>query len=166
VAEMITGQLYRVGLTCIAAHERCTVELLLIAANNEDAKARVPWVYDLSDFSSYRIDFTAKEPGRCSVLKQTYKRTPETEPDANVLRDEGSQGFFTKPPSEAGKKWSVVARTVCYAKDGAHAAKKLAQRIDGGSDMVQWVSEELHASSPFATARDTSMFPKATFVRG
>lgn len=167
MAEMVQGQLYRVGMTCIAPNERCEVELLVVAANNEDAKAKLPWVYDLSDFSSYRVDFTVKEPGRCAVLKQAFKRTPENEPDINVQRPDGTQPHFQKVPSEVvGKKWSVIARTVCYAKDGHSAVKKLSKRIESGSDFVQWASEELAESSPYATARDTSVFPAASFVRG
>jgi len=170
LAEMVTGQLYRVGLTCMAPHQRGTVELLIVASSVDDAKAKVPWVFDLSDWTEYRVDYTAKEPGRCYVIKLTHKRAPENEPDVNVKRDQGSQGSgsqgFQQTPPPQGKKWSVVARTTCYAKDGDHAVKKLAQRVSGGSDFVQWAAEEVANASGFATAKDMSMFPRAHFVRG
>lgn len=166
MTQMTTGQLYRVGLTCIAAHERCEMELLVVAANNDEAKAKLPWVYDFSGFTSYRVDWTVKEPERCVVIKTKYTRTPENEPDANLKREEGSQAMFQRAPIAASKKYQVVATTVCYAKAPDHAIKKLNERISGGSEFVKVMCEELHVASGFAVARDQSVFPRASIVRG
>lgn len=163
---MITGQLYRVGVTCMAAHERCTMELLLVASSNEDAKARLPWVYDFVGWQGYRIDWTAKEPGRCVALKTKFERTPENEPDAAIARPDGTQAMFQKVPVAASKKYEAKAQTVLYAKSPEHARKKLAERIDGGSEFVRYSIEELAEVSAYAVARDVSVFPRATFVRG
>lgn len=166
LTQMTTGQLYRVGLTCIAAHERCELELLIVASSNDEAKAKLPWVYDFSGFSSYRVDWTVKEPGKCVVIKTKFTRTPENEPDANIKRLDGSQALFQKSPIAAAKKYQVAAATTLYAKSPEHAIKKLNERISGGSEFVKVTCEELHASSGFAVARDQSVFPRASMVRG
>ena len=166
MAEMVAGQLYRVGMTCRADNEHCELELLVVASSAEDAKAKLPWVYDFSSWNSFRVDYCATEPGRCAVMRMKFKRVEENAPDAVINRDEGSVGVWQKPGQQAGKKWQVVAKTVCFAKDESHAAKKLAERITGGSENVVWVSEELSVSSGFAQARDVSHFERATFVRG
>ena len=166
MAEMVVGQLYRVGLTCRADTEQCELELLVIASSADDAKAKLPWVYDFSSWSSYRIDYCVKEPGRCTVLRLKFKRVEENSPDVVINREEGSVGVWQSPGHQAGKKWQVIAKTVCYAKDGDHAAKKLAERITGGSQNVVWVSDELSVASGYAQAKDVSHFERATFVRG
>jgi hypothetical protein len=164
--SMVTGQLYRVGVTCISPNERCTMELLLVAASNEDAKARLPWLYDFVGWTSYRVDWTVKEPGRCVALKTKFERTPENEPDASIARPEGTQAMFQKVAVAAGKKYEVKAQTVLYAKSPDHARRKLAERVDGGSEFVRYSIEELAEASAYAVARDVSVFPRATFVRG
>ena len=166
MAQMTTGQLYRVGLTCIAHHERCEMELLVVASSNDEARDKLPWIYDFSGFNSYRVDWTVKEPGKCLVIKTKYTRTPDNEPDANLLRPEGSAAVFQRTPIAAGKKYEVSAMTVCYAKSAAHATRKLAERIAGGSDFVKHSCEELAEASGFAVARDQSVFPRASVVRG
>jgi hypothetical protein len=164
--QMTTGQLYRVGVTCINAHERCGIEFLVIASSNEDAKAKLPWVYDFSGWSSFRVDWTVKEPGKCLVLKQKFERIPENEPDASIKRNGGSAGVFQKVEISGGKKFEVVAYTVLFAKSVDHAKKKMLERIEGGSDFVKFKVEELGESSAFAVARDVSVYPMASFVRG
>lgn len=164
--QMLAGQLYRVGLTCISPHERCTMELLLVANGNADAKDRLPWVYDFSDWASYRVDWVAKEPARCVAIKTKFERTPENEPDASIKRVDGTQPMFQKVGQPQGKRYEAKARCVFYAKNPDHAKRKLAERIEGGSDSVMLEIEELALPSPFATARDVSVFNRAKFVRG
>ena len=164
--QMICGQLYRVGITCRNAHEICTMELLLVADNNEDAKQRLPWIYDFGGWAGYRVDWTVKEPTRCVVLKTKFERTPENEPDQNVKRESGTQALFQRIPVAGGKKYEVKAQTVLYAKSPDKARQKLAERISGGSEFVKFQIEELADASGYAVARDVSVFPRASFVRG
>lgn len=163
---MLAGQLYRVGVTCVSPHERCAMELLMVAASNDDAKDRLPWVYDFSGWASYRVDWTVKEPSRCVALKTKFERTPENEPDASVKRPEGTQPMFQKAPPSGGKRYQASAQAVLYAKNPDHARRKLAERIDGGSESVRYNIEELPEASAYAAARDVSVFTRATFVRG
>ena len=164
--EVISGQLYRVGVTSIAPHERCCMDLLVVASSAQDAKDRLPWIQDLSEWTSYRIDSVAKEPQRCVVLKMKFERVPENEPDASIERREGSQPVFQRVSEPTGDKYRVTAHSVLYAKNPDHAKRKLAQRIEGGSEFVKFQVEAVAAPSAYATARDVSMFPRASIVRG
>lgn len=166
MAEMTIGQMFRIGLTCLAEHERCELELVLVANSAEDAKTKLPWVFDFSDWSSYRIDWTVKEPGRCRVLKQKFERIPENEPDSVIKRDDGSQAMFQRVGEQGGKKYEIKAQTVLYAKSPDAAKKKIASRILGGSELINYQIEEVAAPSSYATARDVSVFKRASFVRG
>lgn len=163
---MIAGQLYRVGVTCIGQHERCAMELVLVADSNDDAKMRLPWVYDFSEWTSYRVDWTVKEPSRCIAVRMKFERTPENEPDANIKREDGTAGVFQQAPKPSVKKYDVKATSVLYAKNPDHARRKLAERIDGGSEFVRFQIEEIAAASGYAAARDVSVFPRASIVRG
>lgn len=163
---MLSGQLYRVGVTCIGQHERCTMELIMVASSSDDAKARLPWVFDFGGWISYRVDWTLKEQDRCIAVKSKYERTPENEPDASIKRIDGTQSIFQKVTQNPGKRYEVNASAVFYAKNPEHARKKIAERINGGSDSVRFSIEELAEASPFATARDVSVFKRAHFVRG
>lgn len=162
----MSGQLYRVGVTCISPHERCLMELILVASDNDDAKIRLPYVYDFSEWQSYRVDWTVKEPSRCVAIKTRFQRTPENEPDKSIERVDGSQGIFQAVKLKEGKKYDVKAATVLFAKSPEHARKKLAERINGGSEFVMFSIDEMAEASGFATAKDVSMFNRASFVRG
>lgn len=164
--EMISGQLYRVGYTGRSDDEVSTVECLMVAASAEDAKTRFPYVVDLSEFASYRIDYVAKEPGRTYVTRLKTERVQVSDPDAVVRRSEGSQMVWQAAPSNDGRKWDVFAKTTCYAKNEKDAQRKLSIRLQGGSERVEVVVSEVATASGFAVARDVSMYERASFVRG
>lgn len=164
--EMVTGQIYRLGFTGRMEGEIATVECLMVATSVDDAKTRFPWALDLGEYSSYRIDYVAKEPGRACIVKTKIERVNQEKPDASIERNDGSQSVWQKLLPNSGKKWQVTAQTTCFAKNPMAAQKKLAERILGGSESVKCVAEEMSTSSGFAVARDTSMYERATFVRG
>ena len=164
--EMVNGQIYRVGFTGRSECEITTVECLLVATSTENAKLRFPYVIDLSEFTSYRIDYVAKEPGRAYIIKRKIEKVSQENPDAVVKRNEGSFSVWQSLPATNGKKWQVNAMTTCFAKNEKDAIRKLSERISGGSENVLCVAEELAVKSGFAVAKDVSMFNKASFVRG
>ncbi len=164
--EILAGQLYRVGYTGRSSEEVATVECIMVAASADDAKTRFPYVVDLSDFDSYRIDYVAKEPGRVYVASIRTERVGESSPDAVIKRSEGSQSVWQRASIGDGRKWEVHAKTTCFAKNEKDAQRKLALRLQGGSERVQVAASEIAVHSGFATARDTSMFEHASFVRG
>lgn len=163
--ELVHGQLYRVGITCRAPQQRCTMELLVVASSTDDARVRLPWLYDFSGWDEYRIDWAVKEPDRCVALNIRYERTNESTPDGVIEREKGTQNVFQRNFS-SGLRFDVAAMATLYAKDEKHARKKLAERIVGGSDSVRYSIAELAPSSPYASPRDVSVFERAAFVRG
>jgi hypothetical protein len=164
--QLIQGQFYRIGYTGRNDAEIATVDCLVIASSIEDAKSRFPYIVDLSEYTSYRIDYVVKEPGRSYQVRMKIERSPIEHPDACIKRNEGSQSVWQKLDAINGKKWEVYARTTCFAKSPIHAQRKLAERLSGGSERVECVATEVAASSGFATAKDMSMFDRASFVRG
>lgn len=166
MAEMVHGQLYRVGLTARGDGDTAQIECLIVAASVEDARVRFPYLFDMSGYEVFRIDYVTKEPSRCMVLKTKFERTPITDPaDIVVKRDAGSQDFFQRI-EQIGHKFDVHATATLFAKDANHATKKLAERILGGSEKVKTVAVLATPTSPYATAKDQSHFQRATFVRG
>lgn len=165
MAEMVQGQLYRVGLTGRGDGESTEIELIFVALNAEDAKTRLPWCYDMSDFSSYRVDFVEKIHSRSHVIKTKIVATPACSPDAVIQRESQSQGVW-QSVGTPGRLWQVAAMADLYAKDEKHAIKKLKERIGSGSERVKVIATEKASPSGFAVAKDQSMFDKATFVRG
>lgn len=165
--SIVHGQLYRVGITGRTANEKIEEEIVFVATSSEDVRARFPWVYDLSGFVWYRIDWIAKEPGRHLSLRIKTEPIDPADPDANIERQDGTQAVFQRVYVEStGTRYECVARSILYAKDAAHAKKKLASRIDSGSESVSYAIDALPASSPYAAPRDVSVFKRAHFVRG
>lgn len=164
--EMVMGQFYRIALTGVHDDETTTTECLVIATSEDDARLRIPYAYDLSDFSRYRVDWVLKEPSRAFVIRSTTNRAPKEQPAAVIKRIDGSQDIWQNVRTLDRKKWQVYARTVVFAKDEKQAQKKLAERLEGNNESVQWSAEEISAGSAFAQAKDVSMFRRAHFVRG
>lgn len=165
--SIVHGQLYRVGITGRTADEKIEEEIVFVATSTDDVRARFPWAYDLSGFVWYRIDWIAKEPGRHLSLRIKTERLDDADPDANIERQDGTQAVFQRVHVDgSGVRYECVARAVLYAKDSAHAKKKLASRIDSGSDSVSYAIEALPQPSPYASPRDVSVFKRAHFVRG
>ena len=163
---MVQGQLYRVGYTGRSEGEIWTIECLIVAASADDARTRFPYIVDLSEFSSYRVDYIAKEPGRAYQTRAKVERSPVDSPDAVIKRPEGSASMWQQVAAMESKKWEVYARTTCFAKNPIDAQRKLSQRLSGGSERVECVASELAPQSGYAEARDMSMFGKASFVQG
>lgn len=166
MAEMVQGQLYRVGMTCRSPGQVSQVELLAVGCSPTDMRDRISYLYDLSDFDSYRVDYVAKEQDRCVVTKIKTQVVDINDPDAVISRPEGSVGAWQTARNAEATMFTVVARCTCYAKSAAHATKKLAERLVSKSDSVQIAAEQVSAPSAFAAAKDQSMFARATFVRG
>lgn len=169
MAEMVTGQHYRVMLKTVSKDgtERRKTEYLIIGSSADDVRGRFPYLVDLSDFDRYQIDYVVKDPDKAHVLWSKLEKADPQAPDINIEREFGTEGFWQQVQGvSGGKKWSVVARTVCFAKTHAAAAKKLSTRLREGSDHVDVVCEEVGVSDGFAKAKDMSVFPQATFVRG
>lgn len=163
------GQHYRVLLKTVAKDgtERRTTEYLAVGTSCEDVRGRFPYIVDLSEFDRYNIEYVVKDPERAHVLRSKLEKAEANKPDINIEREFGTQGFWQQVVSTPnGKKWSVVAKTTCFAKTPAAAAKKLAARINEGSDHVEVVTEELSLDDGFAKPKDMSVFNRATFVRG
>lgn len=169
MAEMVTGQHYRVMLKTVSTDgkERRRTEYLIIGSSAEDVRARFPYLVDLSDFGRYQIDYVVKDPDRAHVLWSKLERNDASPADINIEREFGTEGFWQQVRGHGGgKRWSVVAKTVCYAKNHGAATKKLSMRLMEGSDHVDVVCEEMGMSDGFANPKDMSVFPRATFVRG
>lgn len=164
---MIQGQLYRVSLTGRSGTELTTVVFITVGNNPSDLLAKVPYLYDLSDFDSYRVDYVEKCQGRIHVVSSKVSFAADDKADAIIKRHEGTQGIWQKTGQTTdSRKWLVNAVTTCFAKDEKHALKKLKERIDGGSERVVTVAEEVPCTSGLAVAKDVSIFDRATFVRG
>ncbi|PZQ77971.1 MAG: hypothetical protein DI563_02095 [Variovorax paradoxus] len=164
--EMVQGQFYRVGMTGRTETETTTIDCLVIATSVDDCRMRFPYLFDVSDFLFYRIDFIVKEPVKVYVVRSKVERSAPSSPDAVIERDAGSESIWQRVGITDSKKWEVHAKTTCFAKDQQHAVKKLSERLLGGSERVVCVAEEVSGASGFAKAKDMSVFPKATFVRG
>ena len=169
MSEMVFGQLYRLGFTGFSSAnmEVKKVEYLVVGTSIDDVKTRFPYLVDLSEFDRYRIEYCAKEPSRAFVLSTKLEKTTENKPDVVVERAFGTDAFWQNVKNDnKAKKYSVVARTTCFAFSEKSAKNKLSERIKSLSDHVEVVCEELFGGDGFAKPKDMSMFTKATFVRG
>lgn len=167
--QMVMGQHYRVSMKSVSKDgtERRTTEYLVIGSSCEDVKGRFPYIVDLSEFSRYNIEYIVKDPDRVHVLRSKLEISDPNAPDINIEREFGTQGFWQQVSGASNsKKWSVVAKTVCFAKNPRAAASKLALRISEGSGHVDVVTEELALDDGFAKPKDMSVFHRASFVRG
>jgi hypothetical protein len=88
------------------------------------------------------------------------------DPDIVIDRPEGTQSVWQNVPNADGPRFLVHATTTCFAKNEDHARRKLIDRLSGGSERVTWSAEQLGDPSGYATARDVSVFKRASFVRG
>ncbi len=170
MAEMVTGQLYRVMLTgvCDLTGDTRKTEYLMVGASVGDIQSRFSYVVDVSEYSRWRLDYVTKEPERAHVLWTKVERSAPNPEDITIKREFGSQGFWQEILGHTPDrhKFEVVARTVLFAKNANQATKKLAERLNEGSDHVKIVVEELPTNDGFAKPKDMSVFPRATFVRG
>lgn len=168
MTEMVHGQMYRLMVTGFSKDnaEVTKTEYLMVGASIEDIKSKFSYVVDVSDFSRYRFDYVVKEPGRVLVLSTKIERQNNISEDATIRRDSGTAGVWQEVSQDIGRKYSVRATTVCFAKDEKHAKKKLSARLLGGSELVTVVTEEVFAGDGYAKPKDVSMFQKASFVRG
>jgi hypothetical protein len=169
MAEMVTGQFYRVMFwgRSDANREIVQTEFLMIGTSPDDVRMRFPYVVDLSEFSRYRLDYVVKEPGRSYILSTKVEVCNPDEPDENIKRPSGTQAIYNTPPQpSSARKFSVIARTTCFASDTKHAEKKLVARIASRTENVTIECDELPVSDGFAKPKDVSVFKRASFVRG
>ena len=166
MAEMIQGQLYRVQVTSVRADETYHTDYLIVGNGTDDINLRFQYIVDVSGFDRYKITSIAKE-AKAYVLREKLEKLKPNAPDITIDREFGSASFWQvvagKPDS---KKFEVTAQTTVYAKDCKHAIKKLSERLAAGSEHVIAVAEEVATASGFSVAKDMSMYPKASFVRG
>ncbi len=170
MSNQIAGQLYRVFVLVRSEsrRERGEVEYICVGASEDDVRDRFKWIADLSDWDGFEIRAVAKEPQRSVMLRMRSTKTPESQPDAVIERDGGSEAVYQNSLTTPipGKKYRVSGVTTCFARSEGVARRKLAERILEGSDHVTIEAEEVSAGSGFAMPKDTSVFRRASFVRG
>jgi hypothetical protein len=144
-----------------------TTEFLIVGGSPDDIRLRFPYLIDLADFERYRLDYIVKEPSRAFTLKTKSERLNASNPDQAIKREDGTLGIFQHVKNDPdAHRYLVHAETTCYAKNEKSAVKKLASRIQSGSENLRISVEEVAANSGFAMPRDQSVFMSASFVRG
>jgi hypothetical protein len=164
---MIAGQLFRLWVTARVKLEGRTVvhdkQMLMVAADVDDARTRFPYVFDLSDFDDYAIVSVEKETSRCVVVSSTSRTVEHQDPDAVIKRADRSDNVW-QPAPQCGHKFMVAAWSFLLAHSEKHAQRKMFKRLSEGDERANWLIEEQFLADGFAKARDVSVFTKAHII--
>ena len=181
-APGVVGMLHvaRVGMRRKSTGEEITVRLLLVGCESGDIERKIRWLYDQEQFSGLRIEDIEKVRDKVHVLSQKIEqeRAPA---DAVIERAEGTQEVrsASREPADELQHWAIALTTRVYARDTAHAFRKIgsalvAEGSEGKSQSAAKLSDDavltvepIGKSSRIARARDVSNETNtATFVRG
>jgi len=155
---IVTGQIYRVQLTS-------KNEYAVVGTSVEDVRLKFTFVVDVSAFDRYRIDSVAKESDRCCLLRHASEWVESQVPDGVINRLDGTASVFQKVEIDStAKKYSVYAKTICFANDEKQAIRKFRRRTEDDDKLIEFSVEELFAGDGLAHARDISMFPTAKII--
>ena len=102
--EICAGQLYRVTLTGRTEGHQTVKELNSVGTSSEDVTKRLPYVADLGEFDSYRVDRVEKI-GRAHIVRMQKLRIIAERPAAVVSRPAGRDTIWqSAPPGCSGAR--------------------------------------------------------------